>query len=56
MNKLILTIALLNSILLLTLLFWAINKNCSRCQQEMKLNRIFTLQDKCQDCEGRHHA
>ncbi|KLL02882.1 MAG: hypothetical protein MRECE_39c005 [Mycoplasmataceae bacterium CE_OT135] len=51
MNKLIFTLAILNLLLSFGLLFWALNKNCSRCQQEMSPKRIFAFKDKCENCE-----
>ncbi|RHZ37354.1 hypothetical protein GvMRE_I1g618 [endosymbiont GvMRE of Glomus versiforme] len=49
---LILILTGINLLFLLGILFWIANKNCSICQKEMKLERIFTLKEKCEVCEG----
>ncbi|KLL03008.1 MAG: hypothetical protein MRECE_33c022 [Mycoplasmataceae bacterium CE_OT135] len=51
MNKLTFTLVILNLLLSLGIIFWALNKNCSQCKQEMNPKRIFTLKDKCENCE-----
>ncbi|RHZ37274.1 hypothetical protein [endosymbiont GvMRE of Glomus versiforme] len=50
---LILILTGINLLFLLGILFWIANKNCSHCQKEMKPKRVFTLKDKCQECERR---
>ncbi|KLL02962.1 MAG: hypothetical protein MRECE_35c017 [Mycoplasmataceae bacterium CE_OT135] len=52
MNKLIFTLSILNILLSLGIIFWALNKNCSRCQKEMSFKRIFSFKDKCEKCAG----